>query len=244
MPKIIYIFLFFLICFINFSAYSKEKKTIRLIRDSEIEFFLQNLINEILVIKNEKINTIKPRILLNNEVNAFVTSGDKIFINTGLLETISSVDEIQGILAHEIGHLLLGHFQSRKTFNKKNTNRMSLALFTMLGASLANSETDLSGLILATKDLKLKHASKYNKQQEMEADIFAIKSLRKLNRTLNGLKTFFKKVDEKQKLLTNNNFYNYYSSHPSPDNRLELMENFSNDGEIKKTLNFGKFTTS
>ena len=45
------------------------------IRDSEIEFFLQNLINEILVIKNEKINTIKPRILLNNEVNAFVTSG-------------------------------------------------------------------------------------------------------------------------------------------------------------------------
>ena len=177
MKKIIYIFFLFLICFSNFGAFAKEKKTIRLIRDSEIEFFLQSLINDILIIKNKEKNSIVPRILLNDDVNAFVTSGDKIYINTGLLQNVSSIEEIQGILAHEIGHLQLGHFQSRKLFKNKTSNRLSLAFLTMLSLSLSQSDTDLSGLILVTKDLGLKNQSKYSRQQEMEADIYAIKTL-------------------------------------------------------------------
>ena len=34
---------------------------------------------------------------------------------------VLSIDEIQGILAHEIGHLLLGHYQSRKVFTKRKS---------------------------------------------------------------------------------------------------------------------------
>lgn len=243
MKKIIYIFFFFLICFSNFGAFAKEKKTIRLIRDSEIEFFLQSLINDILIIKNKEKNSIVPRILLNDDVNAFVTSGDKIYINTGLLQNVSSIEEIQGILAHEIGHLQLGHFQSRKLFKNKTSNRLSLAFLTMLSLSLSQSDTDLSGLILVTKDLGLKNQSKYSRQQEMEADIYAIKTLRALNLSLIGLKNFFDKIDERHQILSNESFNTYYSSHPTPKNRKDLINNFasSSDKLTNKSINFDRF---
>ena len=243
MKKIIYIFFFFLICFSNFGAFAKEKKTIRLIRDSEIEFFLQSLINDILIIKNKEKNSIVPRILLNDDVNAFVTSGDKIYINTGLLQNVSSIEEIQGILAHEIGHLQLGHFQSRKLFKNKTSNRLSLAFLTMLSLSLSQSDTDLSGLILVTKDLGLKNQSKYSRQQEMEADIYAIKTLRALNLSLIGLKNFFDKIDERHQILSNESFNTYYSSHPTPKNRKDLINNFesSSDKSTNKSINFDRF---
>ena len=54
----------------------------------------------------------------------------------------------------------------------------------MLGASIAKSNPNLNGFIIATKDLDKKLKSKYSKQQEMEADIFAINSLKKLNLSL------------------------------------------------------------
>ncbi len=243
MKKIIYIFFFFLICFSNFGAFAKEKKTIRLIRDSEIEFFLQSLINDILIIKNKEKNSIVPRILLNDDVNAFVTSGDKIYINTGLLQNVSSIEEIQGILAHEIGHLQLGHFQSRKLFKNKTSNRLSLAFLTMLSLSLSQSDTDLSGLILVTKDLGLKNQSKYSRQQEMEADIYAIKTLKALNLSLIGLKNFFEKIDERHQILSNESFNTYYSSHPTPKNRKDLINNFesSSDKSTNKSINFDRF---
>ena len=243
MKKIIYIFLLLIFSYTNFCAFAKEKKPIRLIRDSEIEFFLQNLINDILIIKNKEKNSIVPRILLNDKVNAFVLSGDKIYINTGLLQNVSSIEEIQGILAHEIGHLQLGHFQSRKLFKNQTSNRLSLAFLTMLSLSLSQSDTDLSGLILVTKDLGLKNRSRYNRQQEMEADIYAIKTMKELNLSLIGLKNFFEKVDKRHQILSNKNFDTYYSSHPTPKNRKELINNFANSSVklINKSINFEKF---
>ena len=229
--------------FLKFWCIRKRKKTIRLIRDSEIEFFLQSLINDILIIKNKEKNSIVPRILLNDDVNAFVTSGDKIYINTGLLQNVSSIEEIQGILAHEIGHLQLGHFQSRKLFKNKTSNRLSLAFLTMLSLSLSQSDTDLSGLILVTKDLGLKNQSKYSRQQEMEADIYAIKTLKALNLSLIGLKNFFDKIDERHQILSNESFNTYYSSHPTPKNRKDLINNFesSSDKSTNKSINFDRF---
>ena len=54
-------------------------------------------------------------------MNAFVTGNNYIYINTGLLENLDSYEELEGIIAHEIGHLKLGHVESRKILSKKNS---------------------------------------------------------------------------------------------------------------------------
>ncbi len=230
--RITFVFIFFLIIIKSFPINASTKKSIYLIRDPEIEYFIQHLINEILIIKKQEINSISPRILLDNSINAFVIGNNKIYINTGLIQNAKSIEEIQGVISHELGHLFLGHIQSRKNYNKYSSNSFALGALTLLGISLTNSSTNLSGLILASKDLVMKNKSKYNRQQEMEADIYAIKALNKMNVSLKGLKQFFEKINVKNKILVNP-LLDYYNTHPSPDNRIELINNFSSGSKSK-----------
>ena len=230
--RITFVFIFFLIIIKSFPINASKKKSIYLIRDPEIEYFIQHLLNEILIIKKQEINSISPRILLDNSINAFVIGNNKIYINTGLIQNAKSIEEIQGVISHELGHLFLGHIQSRKNYNKYSSNSFALGALTLLGISLTNSSTDLSGLILASKDLVMKNKSKYNRQQEMEADIYAIKTLNKMNVSLKGLKQFFEKINVKNKILVNP-LLDYYNTHPSPDNRIELINNFSSGSKSK-----------
>ncbi len=167
---------------------------------------------------------IKPLIVLDNSINAFVTGNNYIYINSGLLENLDSYEELEGIIAHEIGHLKLGHVESRKISSKDNSNLMNLGIFALLGASLATTN-NLNGSILVGTDFFYKKQSVYNRTQELEADIFSIKALNKLKKSSVGLNNFFKKIEIRNKLFANEN--NYYASHPNSENRLEIINSLS-----------------
>ena len=230
-------FLFSLIVFVFFSS-NAFAKNIQIIRDSEIEFFLQSLINNFTSSEDSKDFSIKPLIVIDNSMNAFVTGNDYIYIHTGLLENLDSFEEIEGILAHEIGHLKLGHVESRKILSKKNSNLANIAVFALLGSSLAGSNNNINGSILLGTDFFYKKQFKYNRTQELEADIFSVKALNKLKKSSIGLNHFFKKIEEKNKLFPNKN--NYYASHPNSENRLEIINSLSNvkDNNLNTEINY------
>ena len=71
----------------------------------------------------------------------------------------------------------------------------------MLGASLAGSNNNLNGSILIGTDFFHKKQYKYNRTQELEADIYSIKALNKLKKSSIGLNNFFKKIEERNKLF-------------------------------------------
>ena len=81
-------------------------------------------------------------------MNAFVTGNNYIYIHTGLLESLDSYEELEGIIAHEIGHLMLGHVESRKILSQKNSNLINMGIFVLLGATLTGSSNNLNGSIL------------------------------------------------------------------------------------------------
>ena len=76
-----------------------------------------------------QIGTNMNKIVIDNSMNAFVTGNDYIYIHTGLLENLDSYEELEGIIAHEIGHLKLGHVESRKILSKKNSNLINIGFF-------------------------------------------------------------------------------------------------------------------
>ena len=158
-------------------------------------------------------------------MNAFVTGNNYIYLHTGLLENLDSFEELEGIIAHEIGHLKLGHVESRKILFKKNTNLVNIGVFALIGASLAGSNNNINGSILMGTDFFYKNQFKYNRTQELEADIFSIKALNKLKKSSIGLSDFFKKIEERNKLFPNKN--NYYASHPNSENRIEIINSLS-----------------
>jgi predicted Zn-dependent protease len=54
-------------------------------------------------------------VIKSNDVNAFVVPGGKVVVYTGLLDLVSSEDELAAVLAHEVAHIVARHAAERMT---------------------------------------------------------------------------------------------------------------------------------
>ena len=184
-----------LIIFIFFSNQSNSAQNLQIIRDAEIELFLHKIIKS--TIGESKSKNFHPRLVLNSEYNAFVTGTNKIYINTGLINKSNSLSEIQAVLAHEIGHLALNHYNSRLINSKNLSNYSKLA--TLAGVALsAQGKLDANsavGLMIGSNDLATKSLLQFSRIQEQQADKFALDQLIKNKISLIGLEKLLTKFN-------------------------------------------------
>ena len=207
------------------NAYSDEKNII--IRDAEIEYFLYKIILTVSDGYSRNKQPYQPILISNNAYNAFVTGSNKIFINTGLINKSKSINEIQGVLAHEIGHLVLNHSNSR-SINRSNLSNYS-KFATIAGLALSaggklNSDAAL-GLIVGTQDIALKSAFQFSRIQEQQADKYALDIFRKKKISLNGLENLLLRLS-RDEFSEGNSVVSYYRSHPYSKQRLEQLKKY------------------
>ena len=224
MVKIKFILSLFLV-FFSLNAYSDEKNII--IRDAEIEYFLYKIILTVSDGYSRNKQPYQPILISNNAYNAFVTGSNKIFINTGLINKSKSINEIQGVLAHEIGHLELNHSNSR-SINRSNLSNYS-KFATIAGLALSaggklNSDAAL-GLIVGTQDIALKSAFQFSRIQEQQADKYALDIFRKKKISLNGLENLLLRLS-RDEFSEGNSVVSYYRSHPYSKQRLEQLKKY------------------
>lgn len=222
--KIKFILSLFLV-FFSLKAYSDEKNII--IRDAEIEYFLYKIILTVSDGYSRNKQPYQPILISNNAYNAFVTGSNKIFINTGLINKSKSINEIQGVLAHEIGHLELNHSNSR-SINRSNLSNYS-KFATIAGLALSaggklNSDAAL-GLIVGTQDIALKSAFQFSRIQEQQADKYALDIFRKKKISLNGLENLLLRLS-RDEFSEGNSVVSYYRSHPYSKQRLEQLKKY------------------
>jgi len=178
----------------SYNAYSAQKNII--VRDAEIEHFLYKVILTVSDGYFRNTQPFQPILISNNEYNAFVTGSNKIFINTGLINKSKSINEIQGVLAHEIGHLILNHSSSR-SINTSNLSKYS-NFATIAGIALsAGGKLDTNsalGLILGSQDIAIKSAFQFSRIQEQQADKYALDTFRKKKNIINGSRKLIVKI--------------------------------------------------
>ena len=214
-----------LILFIFCSNYAYSAQKFQIIRDAEIELFLHKIIKSTIGENNSR--NFHPRLVLNSAYNAFVTSSNKIYINTGLINKSNSLSEIQAVLAHEIGHLALNHYNSRLVNSKNLSNYSKLATFAGIALSAqgklnANSAV---GLMIGSNDLATKSLLQFSRIQEKQADKFALDHLVKNKISLIGLEKLLIKLADEE-LNNSNTPKNYYRSHPFSKQRLEQVKKY------------------
>ena len=102
--------LFLFLCLISKQINSAN---LNVIRDAETE----NLFKEIAIelMKDSKFDANKISFYIDNQdfINAFVIPGQKIFLTTRLIIESKKIDDIAGVIGHEIGHIVGGHFTQR-----------------------------------------------------------------------------------------------------------------------------------
>lgn len=108
-------------------------------------------------------------IIEDNAINAFAVPGGLFALNTGLILSARNIDEIAGVMGHEVAHVSQRHYSRSKDAFK---NQAWITLGGMLASILlASQSSDAAGAVaLGTQAAMLDKQLSYSRNQEREAD--------------------------------------------------------------------------
>lgn len=153
--------------------------------------------------------------------NAFALPGGHIVVFRGLLDSADTGDEVAGVLAHEIGHVVHRHAMQQVL------REMGLSLLGQLltGGATGNVNTSMIGYGTTVWQLS------YSRVAESDADAFAVQLLRKAGLRNDGLKQFFEDLEEDEDDADRPSPLQWLSTHPATADRIAAMGKVSSDGK-------------
>ena len=234
----------FLLFFIIFLFIAKEALSL-VIRDSEMENFIKGIASPIAIAADQDDKNLKIIILGENNVNAFVTPDQKIFIFTGLLIKSTHYNQLEGVLAHEIGHITGKHHM--KIYDQlKKARIINIAGLLLGGAAtvLTGDPNALATIASGAQTTSERSLLSFSRVQEGSADQAGFSFLKKSNTSVCGIISFLEFLESKE-LAGNQNPYT--RSHPITSERIRDAKNAAKNEDcnqikgIKSKINQHKF---
>ncbi|MEL6359846.1 MAG: M48 family metalloprotease [Pseudomonadota bacterium] len=191
-----------------------------LLRDAEIEEFLADYshpIFEAAGLEPENIDIL----LLAGPPNAFA-GGQTMGIFTGLITTADTPNQIEGVIAHEAGHIAGGHTARSDEALASATRPMLLSLVLAAGAVAAGAPDAGLGILGLGQTIGVANALKYSRSQESAADQAAVSYLDEIGHSSQGLIEFFGKLRNSQ-IITGYRTNPYFQTHPLANARITAL---------------------
>jgi predicted Zn-dependent protease len=155
------------------------------------------------------------RVVKNPIVNAFAAPGGYIVIFQGLLERTKTAEELAGVLAHELQHILLRH-STQAVLQEASTG---ILLVAMTG--------DASGaMAYGLQTARTLGMLRYSRQKEEEADLEGMRMLIAAGINPEGMIAFFEMLKKEETKTPE--LLNYLSNHPTTQDRIEKLKFLSN----------------
>jgi len=148
----------------------------------------------------------------SSEVNAFALPGGFIYVNRGAIEQADRLDELAGIMGHEIGHVVRRH--SVKQIEEAEKGDAGIVLLCTLTIACRTIGGRMAIRIGA--DAKSAH---YSQRDEAEADSEGVVNTTRAGIDPEGLPSFFQKLlDTRASQPTA--FESFFSTHPTDQSRV------------------------
>jgi predicted Zn-dependent protease len=194
------------------------------LRDAETEAFFDEISEPL--IKAAGLDPANVDIVLINDksINAFVAGGQAVYIHTGLIEAADSANEVQGVIAHELGHVVGGH---AVRFNEGlgPATGISIASLILAGAAIALGGGEAAaGILSAGQTAAYGKLLAYTRGQEGVADASGAAYLSKAGITGKGSVAFFKKLQNFEFRLGIPQEDSYNRTHPLSGERISVLQ--------------------
>ena len=155
--------------------------------------------------------------------NAFAIPAGYIFVNSGLFLAMDREDEMAGILAHEISHVVCRHISQRIDRSKKidlaSMAGMVAGIFLGIAGAGAAAQALTFGSAAAGQSLSLA----YSREDESQADQFGLKYLDKAGYSPQGLLDILKEI-RSQQWFGSNQIPTYLMTHPAVEDRITQID--------------------
>lgn len=165
-----------------------------ILRDAEAEQLLQDMLDPLSEAAGLGAGAVDVVLINDGSINAFVAGGQRIYIHSGLINTADTANEVQGVLAHELGHITGGHI-NRFSEGAGNATKITLiSLLAGVAAALAGAGEAAMGVFAMGQQAALGSFLSFSRTQESSADAAGAEFLSKAGMTGKGSLEFFKKL--------------------------------------------------
>ena len=164
------------------------------LRDAETEALLQDMLDPLAEAAGLGAGQVDVVLLNENSINAFVAGGQRIYIHSGLISAADTANEVQGVLAHELGHITGGHI-NRFSEGAGNASKITLlSALLAVAAGLAGSADAAMGVLAAGQQAAMGSFLAFTRVQEASADAAGAQYLSDAGISGRGSLDFFAKL--------------------------------------------------
>src|SRR5690348_1682624 len=142
----------------------------QVLRDTETELLFRDMSRPLIVAAGLDPNNVEVVLLNDPEINAFVSQGQTVYLQSGLLEAADNVNQVQGVVAHELGHVIAGDSIRSSQGEKQAIGVTVLSLLIGIAAVAAGAGDAGMGVMMAGQRAALGEMMAFTRAQEATAD--------------------------------------------------------------------------
>ena len=194
------------------------------LRDSETELLFRDISKPLIIAAGLDPKSNRVVLLNDSEINAFVAGGQIVYIQSGLLTSADNVNQLQGVIAHELGHVAGGHVIRFGEGAKQATGITILSLLLGAAAIAAGAGDAGMGIMAAGQQAAMGSFLAFTRAQESSADLAGAKYLSAAGVSGKGSLEFFKKLQNQEYRLAIYAKDSYDRTHPLSGERIATLQ--------------------
>ena len=206
-----------------FFAASRPAMALEILRDSDTELLFKDISDPLIDAAGLDRKSVKVVLVKDGEINAFVAQGQVVYIHSGLLTTADNVNQLQGVIAHELGHVAGGHAIRIYEGVGKSTAISILSLVLGAAAMAVGAGEAGMGIMAAGQQAAMGSFLSFTRAQEASSDQAGALYLSKAGISGRGSIEFFKKLQNQEYRLAIFAKDSYNRTHPLSSERIAAL---------------------
>ncbi|MFC4293847.1 M48 family metalloprotease [Novosphingobium tardum] len=195
------------------------------LRDAETEALLHDMATPLVAATGLDPKNVDVVLVNDPSINAFVVGGQAVYLNSGLIGEADTANEVQGVIAHELGHVTGGHAIGDGG-SRTATGITLLSLLLGAAAAAVGGGAAAMGIIGAGQQAALGKYLAFSRGQESSADAAGASFLAKAGISGRGSVEFFKKLQNlefRYGYSSRDPEAQFYNTHPSSSDRIATL---------------------
>ncbi|MGB5077584.1 MAG: M48 family metalloprotease [Sphingorhabdus sp.] len=194
------------------------------LRDAETEAFFDEISEPLIRAAGLDPKNVDIALINDKSINAFVAGGQTVYLHSGLIDAATTANEVQGVIAHELGHVEGGHVV-RFSEGVSAASGISIATLILAAAAIAAGAGEAGmGILSAGQQAAMGKFLAFSRAQEGTADASGSRYLSASGITGRGSINFFKKLQNFEFRLGIPQEDSYGRTHPLSGERISVLE--------------------
>ncbi|MGY4398663.1 putative Zn-dependent protease [Sphingomonas sp. UYAg733] len=191
-----------------------------ILRDAETEAMFNDMSRPLILAAGLSPRNVRVVLINDDSINAFVAGGQTVYVHSGLIQAADNANEVQGVIAHELGHIADGHVVLQSAGARPAMGISILSMVLGLAAIAAGAGEAGMGIMQAGQQAAMGKFLSFTRVQESTADAAGARYLNASGVSGRGMISFFKKLQNEEYAYGVGNIDPYAQSHPLSGQRV------------------------